>query len=58
MEFSEILNKSNVHDDWKSKDPITRVNDNENFANWHAKTVDKNYDDFRNKLSTRINNLK
>ncbi len=57
-EFIEILEASEISDDWKGREPLARAQDKEQFNKWHAKTVDKKHGDHRKKLITRVQSSK
>jgi len=53
-EFIEILEASEISEDWKGRDPLSRARDKEKFKKWHARTVDKKHGDHRKKLMKRV----
>ena len=57
-EFVEILEASEISDDWKQREPLARAQDKEKFKTWHAKTVDQKHGDHRKKLTERVQSSK
>ena len=57
-QYLEIIQASEISDDWKKKDPIARAQDKDKFAQWHAKTVDTEHGDHRKKLQARVQSSK
>ena len=57
-EFIGILEASEISEDWKQREPLTRAQDKEKFSKWHAKTVDTKHGDHRKKLIARVQSSK
>jgi len=57
-EIVEIFSDSKVSGEWTKRDNLINISDKNSFEKWHAKTVDKNYGDYRKKLINRVNSSK
>ena len=57
-EIAEMLSSSNASPQWVKRESLSKVSDKNQFDKWHAKTVDKDYGDYRKKLIKRVNSSK
>ncbi len=57
-DIAEILSSSNITAEWVKREPLSKIIDNKEFSKWHAKTLDKEYGDYRKKLINRVNSSK
>ena len=57
-EIAEIISNSNISAEWVKRDNLIKIKDKDAFNKWHAKTVDKEYGDYRKKLINRVNSSK
>jgi len=54
IEFIEVMKALKASPAWKTRDPLSRANDSGKFSKWHAKTVDKQYAQYRKQLIIRV----